>query len=1383
MTNTIMTAKNSFAEGLIMDFAPDNTQATCMTSALNATLLTFNGNEMSLQNDMGNGRVETAYLPEGYVPVGTCEFGDIIYIVSYNPLTNKSQIGCFPSPERNISSDEISDLAQILSASDFQYFSGGNPTGQLKATSVKKVLLDSKNLNPGDKYIIYSTENVDGSTLSDYGATSNIYGDWPKLLRLHIVSIDESNKITYLDSDVKWYDNDYYIKDGMKKTPEGYPDLDAYRSLVSSAYSIFQSKNSGKLAILAELEQIDSFNCAYSVNCPKKDSTYQYFDINLHFSWDTHHNDINPSGFAILKSEWVGINGGNIKTYENKDGQITLSSNVIKVPLPHVVNNPYNQEGFFSRLYKPEEVTTYNDYLASSYNTLVKNEHDNIYVGWGQYAGTSNLRSVTRITQKLDNGQYSRYNNKGNYYYNLDIIDNGNYYTRDLNGNNFLLKDIDISDDIVNNYFKKDINISFKHNYAIQAYYTSGGVEYPIDLSNCVWKFTVAPCMPYGVLEHYAKELTIDFSKVGNNTINLTQWKYYNQGELCTLTYGLEANLDYSKKVKELTFDFFDNQGVVATYKSSGKSSYSGVFTENFGLNGLNTNYKLVNVDSSGNKIYHAGDVYSGQITDNTVYWAGGNSSPRLATESDTNNLYINDAGYLYANFLYKVLITISYGSVDELGEFIEESLQKKCYTRWIWTNSMYNDYYYNLYDFTVLPLELDLACTYQIVSNPNYKLQRSLYYNKEMSAGSENIPLESLGAVVHHINQDNSQNGNINMKLFPGLKESYETLFLVQESTNKIQADIYMGQDYIDQSESNVVSETGNAHLNIMQLLKDDTFSGKLDQSKTGSVYDTIIGLTDDKQGKDLWEDPEAYKLYKSTFSLDFHSGSTPNSSFEYPNPETGELLKTKTCKTGLSTLSLMNDGINITLTGVSFNKGCYQSNKIEMGEYVKIMPLLRSQENRDKLNLSYDQTTGTFYFNQIVELNPRTGFLGLRQFQGPNANTIDGAYVVFDSGEDINYNSIGLLNALKTRGFSAPLGMLMLSEHDDNNRYYVIPSDRASSYSAFYIYQDGNKNKWPEYRDTTTHRNLLFLSLYSPDHSFYVLNDVMGYSSGSRTTITQQPIANYQFNNGIYPSAGDIKYYSLGNIIASMFNQVYYKSDEYLNKSTYLFDNYCSIENFNEVWKKHIIVNLQSQENVSYLALANGYSLKSYYTSVSEKIKQYTENSIEECADLNVIEILKPITQVINFQYQIPNSDSLYQEYQGLSEGIKCFIYNNSDIEPIASNKYYDEGLYYKDQEGNLKPLTGSLDYQIVNQWDWTDEVDNSEVLIKSYIDKTITSKNLGKLIQFDKDQLFKIYRYPTKNYFSIGMGKDDSSGSRDFYKNISTEANITTVWKSFK
>ena len=156
MANTIRASKNTFSGGLVMDLAPDTTPNEVLTSALNATLVTFNGNEMQLQNDMGNGRVETARLPEGYIPVGTCEFGDIIYIVSYNPLTNKSQIGCFPSPERNISSEEIGSAGQTLSSSDFQEMNGDSPTGTLKKTSIKKVLIEKK-LNPGDKVRITGT--------------------------------------------------------------------------------------------------------------------------------------------------------------------------------------------------------------------------------------------------------------------------------------------------------------------------------------------------------------------------------------------------------------------------------------------------------------------------------------------------------------------------------------------------------------------------------------------------------------------------------------------------------------------------------------------------------------------------------------------------------------------------------------------------------------------------------------------------------------------------------------------------------------------------------------------------------------------------------------------------------------------------------------------------------------------------------------------------------------------------------------------------------------------------------------------------------------------------------------------------------------------------
>ena len=50
--NTVMTAKSTFSEGLVMDFSPDNTQASVLTSALNATLLTFNGNESAPPKDL-----------------------------------------------------------------------------------------------------------------------------------------------------------------------------------------------------------------------------------------------------------------------------------------------------------------------------------------------------------------------------------------------------------------------------------------------------------------------------------------------------------------------------------------------------------------------------------------------------------------------------------------------------------------------------------------------------------------------------------------------------------------------------------------------------------------------------------------------------------------------------------------------------------------------------------------------------------------------------------------------------------------------------------------------------------------------------------------------------------------------------------------------------------------------------------------------------------------------------------------------------------------------------------------------------------------------------------------------------------------------------------
>ena len=313
--SSIQKTKNVWQDGLVMDFSPDNTSASTLTAALNATFITNNGNDMSLQNDMGNAMVETAYLPEGYIPVGTCEFGDIIYIVSYNPLTNRSQIGCFPSPERNISSEELhnsnSNPDQKISVEDFQEFKDGNPTGKLKTTSVKKVLIDKKKLNPGDKYIIY-TDNKNWLTgnakvLSNWNQSLN-----PKYVKLSIVSIEDGGKITYLDSTTKWYDIEddgkkyKYIINYSQDNEGGKPNIDSYRDMLNSGWSIFSSKVSGKLAILAELETIDTFSCYYIIKDIQDGGVinnikYKTYSVQLAYDYQSE-NGLPPSYLCLTKS-------------------------------------------------------------------------------------------------------------------------------------------------------------------------------------------------------------------------------------------------------------------------------------------------------------------------------------------------------------------------------------------------------------------------------------------------------------------------------------------------------------------------------------------------------------------------------------------------------------------------------------------------------------------------------------------------------------------------------------------------------------------------------------------------------------------------------------------------------------------------------------------------------------------------------------------------------------------------------------------------------------------------------------------------------------------------------------------------------------------------
>lgn len=313
MADVIRKATNKFTKGLVMDFSPENTKNELLTHALNATLLTFNGNELSLQNDMGNARVETAYLPEGYMPVGTCEYGGIIYIVSYNPLEDKSQIGCFPSPERNISSDELGASDVVISKDAFQKSDKDGLTGEIKQTT-QYVLLRNDNLNPGDKFLICSDKSLYNERLSDLwvdkdSSSSNFEYELISnpIIALNVVSIEDSGRIVYLNSDIRqyevpntWSETDsegntttnnatfkYHIL-GTAGSGESFNqeaiDIDSYRNTLSSGYSVFRSKTSGKLAILAELITIDSYSVTHEVVPRKVGNTIVEgkFDVLIH---------------------------------------------------------------------------------------------------------------------------------------------------------------------------------------------------------------------------------------------------------------------------------------------------------------------------------------------------------------------------------------------------------------------------------------------------------------------------------------------------------------------------------------------------------------------------------------------------------------------------------------------------------------------------------------------------------------------------------------------------------------------------------------------------------------------------------------------------------------------------------------------------------------------------------------------------------------------------------------------------------------------------------------------------------------------------------------------------------------------------------------------
>lgn len=205
-------ATSIFSDGLMSDLHPINTPKSVLTDCLNGTYVTYNGNEFILQNDMGNYELKNCKLSTNFIPVGVKGYADILYIVSYNPLTKEVEVGSYPSPQRKFNTgtgEKSKSLTPFLLDENgtYEYTKLIDAQKQPLYIFGKDTNDDSFKLFPGDEFTI----NFGDEELKFIYQHLNFY------------VIDEDNKLYDID-DANIYLLDNLSEEERKKylTEDGY---------------------------------------------------------------------------------------------------------------------------------------------------------------------------------------------------------------------------------------------------------------------------------------------------------------------------------------------------------------------------------------------------------------------------------------------------------------------------------------------------------------------------------------------------------------------------------------------------------------------------------------------------------------------------------------------------------------------------------------------------------------------------------------------------------------------------------------------------------------------------------------------------------------------------------------------------------------------------------------------------------------------------------------------------------------------------------------------------------------------------------------------------------------------------------------------------------
>lgn len=566
-----MQAQNTFNEGMVLDNHPLMAPNTVLTDALNATLVTMNGNEMVLQNDMGNARVENAKLPPGYIPIGMKEYGGIIYIACYNPLTNKGQIGCFPSPQRQKTATQISEITPTFKFPDVTYIKEENDEEWYKINSLLtkcEIFPKGTIIRSGDKFSV-------GLPISSMFGTDNI----------------DSTGENFISN----YDN---VENGLVKTPMnrmytfGVATLDNNGQLRDITNQLKRYKGGQQVQFSNIDSDLYKFNCGYwqnEMSTEDKDglvSSELMDQTNVQSKLNTYNSKLFGRLFLYAKYNTVQSIEVSVIGYKKLDDNNTINnpiytghtdSDYSDVELPLIQNQKYLQ--IDSKILLLIYVNYKYNCPDGSKSLNSKNLVEPLE-GYKYYFDKSNQNIIRGIQFIINN----------NSIYNLPFS-----IPNDYNKNYNLGYGYPLYDKITNIY-------SFSQVYTLPLNTTDkiSWTAYPVT-------YFYDNGLKFGEIPDESVSGELNPDNINSGKMELNAWRYYVNNDRVLLTWGFESYPRENDVISEVSFSFYDVAYNTLKWKFFTKErvSYNGEFNENFDISNFISDSSNYNTSVIPNKLFY----------------------------------------------------------------------------------------------------------------------------------------------------------------------------------------------------------------------------------------------------------------------------------------------------------------------------------------------------------------------------------------------------------------------------------------------------------------------------------------------------------------------------------------------------------------------------------------------------------------------------------------------------------------------------------------------------------------------------------------------------------------------------------------------------------